>query len=612
MTLGRRRIFFSFAALTVMALVAAGLLGLRWRLGREIAAALDAPSRASRPLSFAPLVDIGAKLPRWGSGEVAAVALTPVALVVAGSSGTSIGELGPEDDGGLPTLRASALCSWRGTVVVGLEAGGFFRGTGRVFEEGRTGWGTLHVRALVETEGGELLIGAREGLFRAAWGEPSLSRLDVHPVRSLAVAGRGFVIAGGEDGLYRVEASRVVPLETTEPWIDSVGLAEGNLFAATPAGLLRGPVEGPLRPVPGAEDVASGVAVEGAFWGVAWPRTESVRRVTADRVAEEHLPALVLRTMTSAGALFADTDSGLYRRGVDGWALVRPRPEALPAGSAHLSALAILGERLVAGTFDGGLSVAEGRDRPHGWRAVPASAAWGVNALLPAGGELFIASLRGAARFDGSRLRTIEGPGAAFALAATDAGVAIGYAQGVRLPSGRLLSAFHGLPGNQVLSLAASHELFVGTPSGLGGLAEERVRWRTAAGEGKLPHPWVTALSQDHDRLYVGTYGGGVAVRTSGETDAPGTGRSDRARYASFPETEGLKINAGCLVRAGGRLFAGTDGAGLWRLARDGSRFERLALRLPSPRVTALVASDNALYVGTDEGLARVPLGEQP
>ena len=34
----------------------------------------------------------------------------------------------------------------------------------------------------------------------------------------------------------------------------------------------------------------------------------------------------------------------------------------------------------------------------------PISQAWGVNALMPAGGELYVASLRGAARFDGREM----------------------------------------------------------------------------------------------------------------------------------------------------------------------------------------------------------------
>ncbi|HSB60249.1 MAG TPA: hypothetical protein VLI67_00925, partial [Vicinamibacteria bacterium] len=255
------------------------------------------------------------------------------------------------------------------------------------------------------------------------------------------------------------------------------------------------------------------------------------------------------------------------------------------------------------------------------WRAVEGSQAWGVNALLPAGGALYVASLRGAARFDGRRLVAIDGPGAAFSLAATRDGVAIGYGQGVALPGSRLVSAFHGLPGNQALALAAGESLYVGTPSGLGAMDGRRVRWRVTSGDGKLPHPWVTALQVEEDGLYVGTYGGGI-VRVEAGAARPtaggpeGEGRSHGrpapvpARWSPFPETEGLKVNPGCLVEAGGRLFAGTDGRGLWRLSADRTRFEPLHVGLPSPRVTALLAGEGALWIGTDEGVARLPLDQ--
>ena len=153
---------------------------------------------------------------------------------------------------------------------------------------------------------------------------------------------------------------------------------------------------------------------------------------------------------------------------------------------------------------------------------------------------------------------------------------------------------------HQAMALAAGPELLVGMPSGLAGVANRRVAWRVSAGEGKLPHPWVTALLQTRSGLYVGTNGGGVARRMSD------------GRYEPYVETEGLKVSPGCLTRAGEHVYAGSDGRGLWRLSTDGGRFEHLNADLPSPRVTALLASADALFVGTDEGLARMPLADTP
>ncbi len=597
------------AALLVLVLgcAIAALVHLR----TSVREALDARPAAGRPVQFVPAVEDG-RLQAWGDGTVRAAALLSSGLVTAGGSG--VREVDGRDlSAGLPTLRAAAAVAWRREAVVALEAGGLYRRHAGHWEEMRSGWGTLHVRALAETAAGELLVGAREGLFRAEWGALRLERLDAHPVRGLA-EGAGFLLAGGEEGLFRVEPSRITRLQTPDPWIETIGMLDGEALVVTAAGLVRGRPGGRFAPVPGGDDVASGVVHEGRFFGVTEPPVDAVLRYDAGgRLGEERLPAVARHVMVAGGQLLADTDDGLFLRGASGWRRFAPRAEALPPGAFHVGALDFLGGRLVAGFFDGGLATAElapGRAAPALiWRAVPGSEAWGVNALLSAGGALYVASLRGAARFDGQRLVPLPGPGAAFALAATRDGVAIGYAQGVLLPGSTLLSAFHGLPGNQALALLAGQSLFVGTPSGLGALDGRRVRWRVTSGEGKLPHPWVTALYAGPDGLYVGTYGGGVARRAG--ADAAGHPPVDAARYQPFPETADLKINPGCLVEAGRRLYAGTDGRGLWRLSADGARFEPLRLPLPSPRVTALAPGEGALWIGTDEGLARLPLNDE-
>lgn len=583
------------AALAVVALGVGAATFLRLR--SSIRRAVDERVESGRPLQWTRLPPPGPAFERWGDGTVQDVVVTSSGLLTAGGSGVRAG--GEDLSAGLPTLRVSALRSWRGRPVVALEAGGLYRRAGDAWEEVLSGFGTLHVRCLGESDGGELLVGAREGLFRAAWGARELERLDPHPVRSLASL-PGALLAGGEEGLRRIGSGRSVRIETGDPWIESVGIASSQVFAATAAGLVRGSGDGPLVPLAGTEDVAAGVVHEGAFWGTTAPPGPLVRRIDAGgRVQAERLPSNVRRLVSVEGALLADTEDGLFRREEAGWRRAQARPPALPAGSAHVSALSFLGPRLVVGFFGGGLAVAEGPSRA--WRTVPGSAAWGVNALLPAGGVLFVASLRGAARFDGVHLTALDGPGAAFSLAATREGVAIGYGQGVLLPGASLLTAFHGLPGNQALALAAGESLFVGTPSGLGAVDGRRVRWRIAGGEARLPHPWVQALLVADDGLYVGTYGGGLARRR-----APRAG--SEAWLEPFPETDGTKISAGCLAEVGGRVFAGTEGRGLLRLSRDRGHFERLALPLPSPRVTALAARDGDLWVGTDEGLLRVPL----
>lgn len=589
----------AFLALT--GALALGLGGLAWwRLSSSVEQALGTESGHRRPLSFVSL-PVARELPeRWGSADVQAVVVSPSGLFTGGGSGIQRdGQAPPEL--ALPTLRVAALADWRGRLVAALAAGGVYRLAERQWEELRSGFGKLNVRAMTETSAGELLLGAREGLFRAAHGSARLERLDSHPVRAVA-AGPGFVLAGGEQGLFRVEPGRVRLVPSPDPWIECVALDGDSLWVVTAAGLARGPVSGTLAPVSGGEDVVTGVLHEGDFLGLAQPPAATLSRFGRDgRVREEPLPSPARRLHVSQGTLFADTLAGLFRRAASGWVPVPSAVPVLPGERSHVGALARLGERVVAGLFDGGLLMRDGR----AWKLVEGSQAWGVNALLPTGGELYVASLRGAARFDGRSLRALEGPGAAFSLAVTDQGVAVGYGQGVLLPGGRLLSAFHGLPGNQALALASARPaLYVGTPSGLGAIEERRVRWQVTQGEGRLPHGWVTALAVSGEALYVGTYGGGVVRRLPASQPE----RAARAgRFEPFVETEGLKINTGCLVEAHGRVYAGSDGRGLWRLSLDGRRFQPWKVTLPSPRVTALLPEPDGLLVGTDEGLTLLP-----
>jgi len=576
--------------------------GAAAKLIREVRRAYTAPLGSSAPLAFLPVPLPTLRAERWGGGEVRGVVVTPEGLITAGAFGVrdDHGDLGQ----GLPTLQASGLCLWRGAPVVALSAGGVFLRRGGAWEEMKVGFGTLHVRALLESSSGELYVGAREGLFRAAWAARAMDRLDTAPVQTLAFAPGGGLWEGGETGLRLFAGGRLQSLATPDPWIQWVGVQGQDLVVLTPLGLARGPLGGALAAVPGAGDTEAATILGDSLYALEAGRL--LHFAPSGQPSELALPVRPRRMFVVAGDLLVDTDTGLYRRAEGSWVRVRPWPDALPPGSSHIGALARFDGHLAVGLFDGGLVVGDPPGPGPAWYTVQDPAAWGVNALLPLEGALYVASLRGAARFDGHRLVHLgEGGGAVFSLADTTDGVVIGYGQGVALPGSRFLTAFHGLPGNQALALATDPDglLFVGTPSGLGAVRGARVVWRLTSGDGKLPHPWVTALARFGDALYVGTYGGGLAKRTAAAANQDAVGAFD-----PFVETEGLKVSGGCLVVAQGTLLAGTDGQGLFRLSRDGSRFLSLKVPLPSPHITAILSTPDGLYVGTDEGLARIPL----
>lgn len=576
----------------------AGGLAFHYGISRQVRSVLGEDSARRSQLQFVDLADPPGAVDFWGSGEVEAVCATPSSLLTAGGFGVM-------DDGGsiskaLPGLKVPVLSQWRGHPVAGLASGGLFLRRGGRWQEARSSFSPLQVRALLEGPGGELWVGARQGLFLAPWASDLLEQMDAAPVRTLALAGDGSLLAGGEQGLKRFQGRRPSLLETPDPWIDWVGVQGLDLWALTPLGLLHGSLGGTLQPVPGGQEVRAAVQAGNQVFAVASGRL--LRFEPSGRAAEEALPDTPRRVFASGGVLFADARAGLYRKGPGGWALLRPRPQGFPQGSSHVNALAEWRGRVAVGLFDGGVLLGEASGEGMAWKPLSDNSLWGINALMPVEGVLYLAGLRGAARYDGRRLTPLA-PGSAYALARGPGGVAVGYGHGVQLPDGRLLSAFHGLPGNQALALAAGEELVVGTPSGLGAIVDSKVSWRVTAGDGRLPNPWVTSLAQAKEGLYVGTYGGGVALRRPEPDHRPGPGS-----FHPFPETAGLKVNPGCLAQVDGRLYLGTDGRGLFRLSEDRTHFAPLLVALPSRRVTALLQLGSFLLVGTDEGIARFPL----
>ena len=592
----RRAAFISVAGAAVL-LVGGGFF---FKLRHDVRNALQHPPKDSAPLSFRLLPEPSVKVARWGGGGTSRVALTPDSLFSAGAFGLMDGPGKTAE--ALPTLRVSALTLWREQPLVGLEAGGLYLRRADHWEELRTGFGTLHVRDLVESPGGELFIGAREGLFKTQWGSNKVDRVDPAPVQSMALGPSGVLLEGGETGLRKVVAGRVESLPSPDPWIQWVGVQGDELTVLTPMGLAQGSLGGTLVPLPGFEGADSAVYADGALFATSGGHL--LRREASGRSAEWFLPSKPKRVMAASGILFVDTEQGLYRRVEGRWVLARPRPYSLP-GSGHVSALAQLGSKVVVGLFDEGIAVGNPGNAQEAWRAVSGSGTWGVNALLASNGTVMVASLRGVSRFDGQRLRPLgKEDGAAFALALTPAGVAVGYAQGVALPEGSFLSAFHGLPGNQALALLQDPGglLFVGTPTGLGAIRGSRVAWRITSADGELPNAWVNALVDYQGTLFVGTYGGGVTRRKVSPADSEAMGT-----YEPFPETEGLKVSAGGLVAVGDSLLLGTDGQGLYRLSADGTRFVSVKVPLPSRHITAILPLKDNLLIGTDEGLALLP-----
>ncbi len=486
-------------AALLLAVGASSWLGFR-RLRSTVARATD-PARTeegrARPLAFSPIGHARFPMDLFADPSLLSVAAAGGELWTAGGLGLSDGTRSFDPAVGLPSARVGALAAGRKDVVFGLEAGGWGRDSDAGLETATSGWGQLEVRVFAETEAGELLLGARQGLFLAPYGNGSIERISGEPVRAVALLPGGLVAAGGERGLQVLSLSGTGTrsVATPDPWIESLGWDGKSLWASTPLGTAVGDPLAErllLDPHPRGGDVRKGLVQGGAWWGLADGGRLAALLRDGTR-SEEPNPDGFRRLFSVGGSLFAEAPAGLFRRETGGWTLVRKTlPGALPL--SHVNALASTAGELFLGFFDGG--VASCRPGPIGSRMtvrpVSGSAAWGVNALLPSGGTVWAATLRGVFKIRGGRVEPVDGPGGAYSLAPTPTGIALGYGQGVSLPGGRLLSAFHGLPGNQAYALTAargSDALWVGTPTGLGRIENARVTARALPGEGKLPHP---------------------------------------------------------------------------------------------------------------------------
>jgi ligand-binding sensor domain-containing protein len=266
---------------------------------------------------------------------------------------------------------------------------------------------------------------------------------------------------------------------------------------------------------------------------------------------------------------------------------------------------------LWAGSFRNGIDVftREGRRLTH----LESDAAREINALAwdAATKQMLAATSHGLVRFSGFRqtqnisaadgllsnsilyaasFQTSSSASSANLVLATSRGLAFG-----RDKQWRALTAVQGLPSNSVYAVLPHREfVYVGTLSGLAQINSGRVVRTFKDSNSKLTHNWVTSLCAVGNRLFVGTYGGGVFELTpSGE-------------FVSFASDIGKQsVNPNAMATDGQRLYVGTL-EGAWVLDLESAKWRRLKRELPASAVLSVVANGDNVYFGTTSGIARL------
>jgi ligand-binding sensor domain-containing protein len=270
--------------------------------------------------------------------------------------------------------------------------------------------------------------------------------------------------------------------------------------------------------------------------------------------------------------------------------------------------------RLWIGYFDRGLQILEARSTAGSGGARGAlyedDHLFCVNRIAhdPARGVSAIATANGLVMFDaaGVRRRVITRSDGLIAnqvtdvvlrpdgsaVAATPAGISFIDASGISS-----IYAFQGLVNNHVYALATDGaRTLAGTLGGLSILDGPIVKASFTTSNSALKHNWVTAIVRAGDGWFVGTYGAGVI-----HMDSAG-------RMETFADLRGqIEINSNAMIATNRAVYAGTLDRGLGVYNVSTSRWNFWTRGLPSANVTAVEARGGILYIGTDNGLVKVP-----
>jgi ligand-binding sensor domain-containing protein len=177
-------------------------------------------------------------------------------------------------------------------------------------------------------------------------------------------------------------------------------------------------------------------------------------------------------------------------------------------------------------------------------------------------------------------------------IAATPAGLSFIDAGGISS-----IYAFQGLVNNHVYALASDGaRTLAGTLGGLSMLDGAAVRASFTTSNSALKQNWITGIVKVDKDFFVGTYGAGVLRIT------------DRGVWETFEDMRGsIEINPNAMIATAGAVYAGTLDRGLAVYSMASGRWGFFTAGLPSRNVTAVEARGGVLYIGTDNGLVKVP-----
>jgi ligand-binding sensor domain-containing protein len=311
----------------------------------------------------------------------------------------------------------------------------------------------------------------------------------------------------------------------------------------------------------------------------------------------------------SDNSVFAVARNGMYRMAPHafGWQRVLENTAAVLTDHSISALAADPSGHLWVGYFDRGLDILHSDDALA--HHIEDERVFCINRIFPdsKSGVIDVATANGLVRFDdfGSEEQVLT---RADGLIADDVTDIAAYRDGLALatPAGltfldasgaHSMYAFHGLVNNHVYALGVSgDELLAGTLGGLSLLNKGDITVNFTTATSNLKHNWITAVVPVAQEWMIGTYGAGVlALDRSGNFHA--------FEIGSGP----FEVNPNAMLVTANFVLAGTLGHGLYLYDRQSEHWSIVRDGLPSLNVTALSSANGYVYIGTDNGLVRIP-----
>ncbi|MCK4576279.1 hypothetical protein KAU34_07715 [candidate division WOR-3 bacterium] len=229
-----------------------------------------------------------------------------------------------------------------------------------------------------------------------------------------------------------------------------------------------------------------------------------------------------------------------------------------------------------------------------------------INQIVGAQNELFIATNSGLFLLSQKGVKKIDGLPSNFvnAIFLMKKKLIVGTSKGFGILDlnrfeSKIFGSFQGLINNRVYSIAYSEgKIILGTLGGISIFDGNSFKNVTSANS-SLKCNWINGLLVAGERIYIGTYGGGISYL-------------EKKGIKTIEETSEAEINHNSLFCKEPYLLAGTCKNGLFVYNEKNNKGKFLKGIFPLDDVTAVFADEEYFYIGTEQGLYRIESKEMP